>query len=317
MKAVVFNAFGSTNQIEIMDLLQPAPQTDEVLVRVKAAAVNPKDTFIRKGYLKEFTGTVFPMQTGFDFAGEVAAVGVEADAPSVGSAVYGMLDGWEGKTCAEYLTVKAHQLATMPASLSFEEAAALPLAASTALQALRDQAKIEPGHAVCINGAAGGVGSMAVRIAKILGAAVTAIGSAGNHAFLRELGADHCVDYHDADITASERRFDIFFDVFGNQPFDKAKPILKPKGIWVSTVLQPHVFKSVEATKSSAGQKAQLVIVAARREDLDQIRSWVETDQLKPIIHEIYPLERLAEAHAQQETKHTRGKLVIRIDGHP
>jgi NADPH:quinone reductase-like Zn-dependent oxidoreductase len=313
MKAAVIRVFGSADQLAIIDLPRPEPAPDEVLVRVKAAAVNPKDTFIRKGYFKELTGTAFPMQTGFDFAGEVAAMGGEADAPAVGSAVYGMLDGWEGKTCAEFLTAKPHQLAHMPASLGFEEAAALPLAASTALQALRDQAGIASGHAVCINGAAGGVGAMAVQIAKILGAEVTAIGSAGNHDFLRALGADQCVDYHEEDITASERRFDIFFDVFGNQPFDKVKPILTPEGVWVSTVLQDHVLQSVEATQSSPGKKARLIIVSARRDDLDQIRQWVEAGKLNPIIYETYPLARIAEAHAQQETKHTRGKLVIRI----
>jgi NADPH:quinone reductase-like Zn-dependent oxidoreductase len=314
MKAAVIHAFGAADQFAIIDIPRPELQADEVLVRVQAAAVNPKDTFIRKGYFKDFTGTDFPMQTGFDFAGEVTAVGEAAQAPAVGTAVYGMLDGWAGRTCAEYLTVKAHQPAVMPADLSFEEAAALPLVCSTALQALRDQAGIQPGHAVCVNGAAGGVGSMAVRIATILGAEVTAIGSAGNHDFLRELGAAHCIDYNEADITQSDRQFDIFFDVFGNQPFDKVKPVLKPKGVWVSTVLQPHVFKSVEATKNSTGRKAQLVIVAARREDLDQIRDWVEAGQLRPVIHATYPLEKIGAAHAQQETKHTRGKLVIRID---
>ncbi|MDJ0802601.1 MAG: NADP-dependent oxidoreductase [Desulfobacterales bacterium] len=313
MKAAVIQAFGDTDQVEIVDLPRPEPQPDEVLVRVKAAAVNPKDTFIRKGYLKAFTGEQFPMQTGFDFAGEVAAVGAAAEGPAVGAAVYGMLDGWEGLTCAEFLTVKPHQLAAMPGGLSFEEAAALPLVCSTALQALRDQAAIRPGHTVCINGAAGGVGSAGVQIAKILGAEVTAIASNGNHVFLRDLGADHCTDYHAEDITRTERRFDSFFDVFGNQPFDKVKPILKPRGVWVSTVLQPHVFKSVEETKNSTGRKAQLVVVAARRDDLDQIRGWVEAGLLKPVIQEVYPLENIAAAHAQQETKHTRGKLVIRI----
>ncbi len=314
MKAAVINAFGSPDRFEIIDLPRPELRADEVLVRVKAAAVNPKDTFIRKGYFKDFTGTDFPMLTGFDFAGEVAAVGAEAEAPAVGAAVYGMLDGWAGKTCAEYLAVHPHQLAAMPAALSYEEAAALPLVCSTALQALRDQAGIQTGFEVCVNGAAGGVGSPAVRIATILGAEVTAIGSAGNHDFLRELGAAACVDYKTEDITRTDRRFDIFFDVFGNQPFDKVRPILTPKGVWVSTVLQPHVFKSVEETQNSTGKKARLVIVAARHEDLDQIREWVEAGKLKPIIHQIYPLARIGEAHAQQETKHTRGKLVIRID---
>jgi NADPH:quinone reductase-like Zn-dependent oxidoreductase len=158
------------------------------------------------------------------------------------------------------------------------------------------------------------VGSAAVRIATILGAEVTATGSPGNHDFLRELGAVGCVDYRAEDITRSKRRFDIFFDVFGNQPFDKVKPIMEPKGVWVSTVLQSHVFKSVEATKGSTGKKAQLVIVAARRNDLDQIRQWVEAGQLKPIIHATYALEGIRDAHIQQESKHTRGKLIIRID---
>lgn len=314
MKAAAIHAFGPADLFEIINLPRPTPAPDEVLVRVKAAAVNPKDTFIRKGYFKDFTGTDFPLLTGFDFAGEVAAVGDEAQAPAVGTAVYGMLDGWTGKTCAQYLAVKSRQFAVMPAQLSFEEAAALPLVCSTALQALRDKAKVQSGDAVCVNGAAGGVGSVAVRIAAILGAEVTGIGSAGNHDFLREQGAVDCVDYNAEDITRSDRRFDIFFDVFGNLPFDRVKPILKPQGVWVSTVLQPHVFKSVEETKNSTGKKARLVIVAARREDLDQIRAWVESGLLKPVIHGIYPLEKIAAAHAQQETKHTRGKLVIRID---
>jgi NADPH:quinone reductase-like Zn-dependent oxidoreductase len=313
MKAAVIKAFGDTDQIGIVDIPRPEPRPDELLVRVRAAAVNPKDTFIRKGYLKAYTGEQFPMPMGFDFAGEIAAVGEGTTEAMVGTAVYGMLDGWEGRTCAEYLAVRPDQLAAMPAGLSFEEAAALPLVSSTALQALRDQAGIQPGFAVCVNGAAGGVGSAAVRIATILGAEVTATGSPGNHDFLRELGAVGCVDYRAEDITRSKRRFDIFFDVFGNQPFDKVKPILNPEGIWVSTVLQPHVFKSVEETRNSTGRKARLVIVASRREDLDQIRGWVEAGQLGPVIHQVYPLAQIGEAHTQQETKHTRGKLVIRI----
>lgn len=314
MKAAIIDAFGAADQFKIIDMARPLIQPDELLVRVKAAAVNPKDTFIRKGRFKDFTGQNFPMLTGFDFAGEVAEVGSEVQAPGVGTAIYGMLDGWEGKTCAEFLAVKPHQCDRKPEALSFEEAAAIPLVASTSLQALRNKAGIQPGNAVCVNGAAGGVGTMAVRIAKILGADVTAISSAGNHEFLAGLGADHCVDYRTEDITRIGRQFDIFFDVFGNRPFMEAEPLLTTKGVWVSTVLQPHVFESVEATRNSTGKKAQMVIVESRREDLAQIREWIDAGQLKPVIHAVYPLDRIAEAHAQQETKHTRGKLVITID---
>lgn len=314
MKAAIINAFGSIDQLKIADIARPKIQPDEVLVRVKAASVNPKDTFIRKGHLKKYTGDKFPMLMGFDFAGEIAEVGSDVRTNDVGSPVYGMLDGWDGRTCAEYMVAKPHQFDRKPESLTFVEAAALPLVSSTALQALRDQAGIKAGSSVCVNGASGGVGSMAVRVAKILGANVTAVSSAANHEFLKGLGADHCIDYHTEDITQLARRFDTFFDVFGNRPFADIKPALQPKGIWVSTVLQPHVFESIEATKNSGGKKAKMVIVASRRADLAQIRAWVDTGQLKPVIHGIYPLDRIAEAHAQQETKHTQGKLVIQIN---
>ncbi|MGD9330155.1 MAG: NAD(P)-dependent alcohol dehydrogenase [Desulfobacterales bacterium] len=314
MKAATIIAFGDIDQIQMADIDRPQIKPNEVLVRVRAAAINPKDTFIRKGRFKAFTGEAFPMQTGFDFAGEIAETGADTQWPEIGAAVYGMLDGWEGRCCAEFMAADPLKLASKPQGLAYEEAAAIPLAASTALQALRDQAGIKAGDRVCVNGAAGGVGSMAVQIAKIFAAEVTAISSAANHDFLTSLGADHCIDYARQDVTRLGRAFDIFFDVFGNQPFAAISPILQPKGIWVSTVLQPHVFESVEATQNSPGKKAKMVIVEARREDLSQIRGWVDAGRLKAVIHAVYPLERIAEAHAQQETKHTRGKLVIRID---
>ena len=219
-----------------------------------------------------------------------------------------MLDGWHGATCAEYVAVTTEQAALKPASLSFAEAAALPLVSSTALQAFRDEANMQDGQAVCINGASGGVGSVAVQIAKIMGARVTAVSGAENHDFLHDLGADACIDYRDVDITKSDQRFDIFFDVFGNQRFDAIKPILTSKGVWVSTVLQPHVFASVEETKSGSGKKAKLVIVKSSRADLDTISGWVNGGRLKPIIHSTYPLTEIQAAHAQQETKHTKAR---------
>jgi NADPH:quinone reductase-like Zn-dependent oxidoreductase len=231
----------------------------------------------------------------------------------VGQRVFGMFDGWQASTCAEYIKARPHELAPMPQSASFEEATALPLVALTALQALRDDARLQNGAQVCINGASGGVGSMALQIAKILGAKVTVLASASNHSFLGELGADECIDYKDVDILKSDRRFDVFFDVFGNTRFAKVKPILSEKGVWVSTVIQPHVFGSVLLSRFFSRKKAKLVVVKSRREDFAQIAQWVDTGQLKPIIHAIYPLEEIREAHAQQESKHTRGKIVIKI----
>lgn len=312
MKAAVFHEFGPVDVLQVVDLAPPAPKEDEVLIRIRAAAVNPKDTFVRKGRFAALTGSRFPMGCGFDFSGEVAEdagpLGFEK-----GAAVFGMLDGWHGGTCAQYIAVKPHQLSRKPENLSFEEAAALPLVSLTALQALRDEARIDTGAHVCINGAAGGVGSMAVQIAKRCGARVTAVGSQTNHALLSELGADHCIDYHNEDVIRAGHRFDVFFDVFGNQLFDAVKPILTPQGTWVSTVLRPEVGEAVERTKNATGRKAKLVIVRAERRDLMQVCRWVEAGSIKPVIHDVFPLSGIADAHRQQESKHTRGKLVITI----
>lgn len=313
MKAVIFNAFGDTSVLEITDIPRSPFGSQEIQVRIRATAVNPKDTFIRKGYMKHYTGAEFPQMLGFDYAGEVFACGAGVTDFQVGDAVWGMLDGWHGRTYAQYLAIEAAQAAYKPQSLSFNEAAALPLVASTALQAFRDEAQLQAGQRLCINGASGGVGSAAVQIARIMGAQITAVSRAENHEFLTELGADVCLDYREVDITQYDQKFDIFFDVFGNRRFEEVQPILEPQGVWVSTVLQPHVFASVAATKDSQGQKAKLVIVRTSRSDLDTIRAWVESGQLRPIVHSVFPLAEIKTAHAQQETKHTRGKIVVAI----
>lgn len=313
MKAAVFYQYGPVDVLEIADIAKPEIGPNDILVRVHAASVNPKDTFIRKGRFKRFTGKRFPQSTGMDYGGEVAAVGRSVNGWQVGEAVYGMLDGWRGATCAEFVLVKPGQIAKKPITASFEEAAALPLVSLTALQALRDNGGIQDGYRVCINGAAGGVGSMAVQIAKIHGAHVTATSSRSNHDFLRQLGADACIDYHEVDITQTDADFDIFFDVFGNTRFQKVKPTLTKQGVWISTVLQPHVFMSVAYTLIISQQKAKLVRVKSKLEDLDRVRQWIDGGQLKPIIHQVYALTNIREAHAQQETRHTQGKIVISI----
>jgi NADPH:quinone reductase-like Zn-dependent oxidoreductase len=205
MKTAIFYRYGKTDVLEIADIPKPSINADEILVHVKAAAINPKDTFIRKGRFQRLTGNQFPKQTGFDFAGEIAELGANIHGFRVGDAVFGMFDGWQGSTCAEYVKAKPQELAVKPQSAGFEEVAALPLTALTALQALRDDANIQPAAKVCINGASGGVGTMAVQIAKILGAHVTAIASESNHTFLRELGVDECIDYKQVDILKTHK----------------------------------------------------------------------------------------------------------------
>jgi len=313
MRAATIIGYGPPGVLAINEMPVPRPQADEVLVHVRAAAINPKDTFIRKGRFKRLTGKRFPIRTGFDFAGEVVEIGPGVTGTPAGEAVYGMLDGWQGGACAEYVAVNVDRFCKKPQGVSFDEAAALPLVSLTALQALRNRAGIAAGMQVCINGASGGVGSMAVQIAKIIGARVTAISSRHNHDYLADLGADHCIDYRHGNITAPGQRFDIFFDVFGNRPFRSVIPILSDRGVWVTTVIQPHVFLSVILTRFFSRRKARLVVVKSLRDDLEQVRRWVETGVLRPVVHSVYPLEKIREAHVQQETRHTRGKIVIHI----
>jgi NADPH:quinone reductase-like Zn-dependent oxidoreductase len=314
MKAAVFYEYGQTDVLTIANVPQPIPKLHEILVQVKAAAINPKDTFIRKGRFKSFTGNGFPKLTGFDFAGTIAAIGTNVTGWHSGDAVYGMVDGWHGATCAEYVAVPAQHLARKPENCTFEEAAAVPLVALTALQALRDEGKIQRGQQVCINGASGGVGTMAIQIAKIYGAQVTTITSADNLDFCRELGADVTLDYRQTNISQHNEKFDIVFDVFGNQSFSAVRPILSENGIYVSTVLKRHVFISQWMTRFFGKQKTRLVVVKPNTADLDFISEWLNTGQLKPIIHSIFALDQIREAHQQQESKHTRGKIVVRIE---
>jgi len=201
MKAVIINAYGGSDVLHIADIPSPSCCPGEVLVRVYAAAINPKDTFIRKGRFKRFTGAPGSVRMGFDFAGEVTEIGMGVKGVQAGEKVFGVLDGWQGGAFAEYLAVSAGKLAKKPDSLSFEEAAALPLVSLTALQALRDEAQIKAGQSLCINGASGGVGTMAVQIGKIYGAEITAVSKTENHDLLMKLGADRCLDYRQVDIT--------------------------------------------------------------------------------------------------------------------
>lgn len=311
MKAAIFHAYGKADVIDIVDIPAPSAGDDEIIVRVKAASINPKDIFIRKGYFKQFTGSTFPMQTGFDFAGEIVEVGNRIVDYQTKDAVFGMIGGWSGRACSEFISVKPNQISHQPGNLTYVEAAALPLVSLTALQALRDMGHIESGKRVCINGASGGVGSMAVQVAKRYNAIITAISSKSNHTMMKSLGADVCIDYHEIDIAHSQNRFNIFFDVFGNQFFEKVKPILASDGTWISTVIRPEVDAAVQQTLFSTEQKAKQIMVQPDANDLALIRQWVEAGEINPIIHSVYSLEQIKEAHKQQETKHTRGKLVI------
>jgi NADPH:quinone reductase-like Zn-dependent oxidoreductase len=313
VRVVEYERFGDESVLAVQERPTPSAGPGELLVRVRAAALNPKDVFTRSGRMRTFSGTRFPKRVGYDWAGEVVALGPGVTGFAPGEAVYGMIQHWAGGAVAEYAAVKVDELARKPARLGFEEAAAIPLAALTALQALRDDAHLQAGQRVLVNGASGGVGSFAVQVARILGARVVAVASGRNRELLQRLGAHEVMDYTVQPPTEVQPRVDVFFDVFGNQPFARARAALTPTGTWVSTVIRAHVALAHVRTLFFSAQKARLVLVRSRRADLELLARWADEGRLVPVLDAVLTMESVAEAQRQLSTKRTRGKLVLRI----
>jgi len=312
VKAVEYDRYGSADVLRLRDVPRPSAGRGEVLVRVRAAALNPKDVLVRSGKFRLLSGRRFPKRVGFDWAGEVVEAGSDVKSAAPGARWYGMLDGWQGGACAEYLAARVAESAPMPTALDFEQAAALPLVGSTALQALRDVAGLAPGMRVLVHGGSGGVGSMAIQIAHLLGGHVTATASGEGLELCRRLGAAVVVDHAAQDALASPEPFDVVFDVFGNLRFRDARRALTRRGVYVSTVPRREVLLATLLTRFST-QRCRLVAVRPRASDLAVLTGWVEAGELVPVVREVFPLDRIGEAEAAAATKHTRGKIIVRI----
>jgi NADPH:quinone reductase-like Zn-dependent oxidoreductase len=313
VKAVQFDRYGAASVLVCRDIDPPACRPGEMLVRVRAAGVNPKDCLVRKGKFRWFTGRRFPLGLGHDFAGIVEAVGSRVGGFQTGDSVYGMTNGWKGRTYADFLAAKPSETAPMPSTLSYTEAAAIPLAAMTALQALRDLGRLAENQSVLINGASGGVGTFAVQIAKILGGRVTAVCSGRNADLVRRLGADAVIDYTRRDIRRHSEAFDLFFDVFGNGRFPDLRRVLTPRGRYISTVPGVPIIKWRCLSRLSRGPRADLVVVKSRQADLQTLSGWVADGRLVPVVDRLYTLEDAEQAHMYIETKRARGKVILTV----
>ena len=317
MRAIVHRRYGGLEVLSLEEVPRPALGAREVRVEVEAAALNPKDVLIRKGRFRWLSGRRFPMGTGYDVAGRVAALGPSAQGLAIGDRVMGMLDGFRGGTCAEEVVLRDDQLARVPESVSWTSAAALPLAASTALQALRDLAHVGPGARVLLHGASGGVGVHAIQIAKLLGAHVTTTSGAHNLARCAALGADTTLTHDDpAAPFASGARFDAILDVYGNRSFRWARAGLAPRGVYVSTVPSQRILLDTLRSAVGGGPRARLVVVRSRRRDLETLAAWAASGVLVAQIDRVLPLEGTADGHAHLETRRATGKVVIAIGQH-
>ncbi|MEB3182562.1 MAG: NAD(P)-dependent alcohol dehydrogenase [Nostocaceae cyanobacterium] len=313
MKAVIINRYGTPDVLEYAEVEQPKIKPDQLLVKVHASSVNPIDWKIRKGMLRFMTGNKFPMILGFDLAGEVLEVGSQVTRFKVGDQIYGSL-GLPGGADAEYAAVPEKFAAPKPHNMSYEQAAAIPLAALTALQALRDQGNMQPGQSVLINGASGGVGIFAVQIAKALDTEVTGVCSTKNLDFVKSLGADKVIDYTQQDFTQNTAQYDIVLDAVAKSSFSRCKNILKPNGIYITTLPSPDSFVQGVLTAIFPGKKARFILESPNSQDLLYLKDLIEAGKIRSVIARTYPLQELAAAHADSESERAVGKLVIVVE---
>ncbi len=313
MKAAVIYSYGDPDVLQVEEVKNLTISTDQLLVKVLASSINPIEWKMRRGLLKILTGNKFPITLGFDVSGEVVSVGDRVTRFKPGDLIYARMDQLTGGAYAEYAAVSEKAAALKPANMTHAEAAAVPLAGMTALQALRDEGKLIAGQKVLINGASGGVGTYAIQIAKVLGAAeVTGVCSGKNSALVTSLGADRVIDYTQQDFTRESAQYDVVFDAVGNSSLAACKPVLQPKGVYVTT--QPYPANYIQSFVSMLlpGPKYKVILLQSKSSDLDYLRTQIEAGKVRSVIDKIYPLAQIAQAHTYAEAERTVGKTVIK-----
>jgi NADPH:quinone reductase-like Zn-dependent oxidoreductase len=322
MRAITCTEYGSPDVLQLTETPAPTPSDNEVLLRVVAASVNPLDWHLMRGtpYVARLAFGLFtPKQTrpGRDVAGQVEAVGRNVTQFRPGDEVFGVCNG----AFAEYACAAGSSLAMKPGNVSFEQAAAVPVAAITALQGLRDKGRIQAGQKVLVNGAAGGVGTFAVQIAKSFGAHVTGVCSTRNAEMVRSIGASRVIDYTQEDFTRSGERYDVVFDAVGNRPLSDRRRALSAGGILVMAGaadkgrwLGPLAGVLAAGVVSKFVRQPLLPFLAhVRQDDLLVLREWLEAGRLVPVIDRTYALDDVAAAVRYLEEGHARGKVVIAV----
>jgi NADPH:quinone reductase-like Zn-dependent oxidoreductase len=324
MKAIVQDRYGSADVLELGDVDMPVPNDDEVLLRVHAAGVDPGVWHLMTGmpYLVRILGYGLRRPKvyvrGRDVAGRVEAVGKDVTEFRPGEEVFGIGEG----SFAEYACARADKLAPKPANLTFEQAAVVPISALTALQGVRDRGQVRPGQRVLVIGAAGGVGTFAVQVAKAFGAEVTGVCSTTKADLVRSIGADHVVDYTREDFADGTRHWDLILDTAGNRPLSRLQRALAPKGTlvlvggegggrWLGGFERQLFWAPLRSP--FVGQKLRSLSSKERKEDLETLRELIEAGKLTPVIDRTYPLAEAPEAIRYLAQGHPRGKVAVTV----
>ena len=323
MKAIVNTQYGSPDVLQLKEIERPTPTDDEVLVKVYAVSVNSADLHLLRAdpFLIRLSSGLFKPKNkilGSDIAGRVDVVGSNVKQFKVGDEVFGDISacGWGG--FAEYACAREDAFALKPANLSFEEAAAVPMAAVTALQGIRHAGGIQPGQKVLINGASGGVGSFAVQLAKSSGAEVTAVCSTRNVEMARSLGADHVIDYLQEDFTKNGKQYDLILATNGDRSISDYRRALSPKGIYVQTggsmrQMSQAMIQGPWISKTGSQKMGNMGVAKPNQNDLVILKELLEAGKVKSVIDRTYPLSEVADAIRYLEEGHAKGKVVITV----
>lgn len=311
MKAIVLKTAGHVENLEYVELAKPVTQEGEVLIKVKAISINPVDVKSRQG--KGVYGRIKeenPLILGWDISGIVEES--KSAEFKIGDEVFGMVNfPGHGKAYAEYVAAPANQLALKPQNISFEEAAASTLVALTAYQALVHHANIQKGQNVLVHAASGGVGHIAVQLAKHLGAKVTGTSSLKNRDFVLGLGADSHIDYHSFDWKNADEKFDFVLDTIGGENIDHSLEVTKKGGSIIS--IPTGLNEEVTAKAQAKGVKGYFILVQSSGDDMKQIANLLESGAIKPHVSKTFPFGQMREAHLEQETGRTVGKIVVTL----
>lgn len=307
MKAVQISKFGDQSVLELNDIAIPTPAENEVLIKIKAAAVNPVDWKIREGYLQPMLNHSLPLTLGWDVAGEVVLAGAQVTNLKVGDAVYSRPNIAKNGSYAEYMTAVADEVSVKPTSLSWQEAAGVPLTGLTAWQSLYELTNVQAGERVLIHAGSGAVGQFAIQLAKLRGAYVYTTTSAKNTDLVLGLGADQAIDYHQEDFSEL-KDLDVVFDTIGGETLANSWATLKQGGRLVSIVANPS-----EEIAAKHGVSAFFCFVQPSSEQLNEITKLADAGRFKVNIDSEFPLDQVAQAHARSETGHAQGKIIINV----
>lgn len=312
MKAIVIHSFGGIEVLKYEDAPRPEPKEDEILIRVMAASVNPVDAMIRQGYLARVIGDKFPLIPGMDAAGVVAKTGAKIKKFKAGDPVYAFFTLASQGGYAEFAIAKEGEAALKPKMATYEQAAAVPAAASTAWQALVETAKLGPGQTVLIHGGSGGVGHFAIQIAKARGAKVIATASTPNQDFLKQLGVDQAIDYTTTKFENVVKDVDVVLDAVGEDTLARSYAVVKKGGIIVSITDDPD-----KAALDAHGIRGASLRSVPKANVLEELAQLIDAKKVMPVVSQVLPLAEAAKAHEQIATRHTRGKVVLKVADAP